>query len=363
MHLAWISLAEFRSYTALEWTPDTGVNVLVGHNGAGKTNLLEGIGYLSTLRSFRRAPDEAMVAFEAESAYIRGEVVDGDSSSVIEIELRRRGGRRALVNTQRLARAADLLGHVRLVAFLPEDLDIVKRGPSYRREFLDDLAVQLWPGSHVDQAEFDRALRQRNAFLKHGADDDLTLSVWDERLSQAGGKVMARRARAVQATLAHLSDAHATVAGGTATVGVDYRSDWGGTLDPDVSSGEHASVLAAELAGRRSHDRERRVTSVGPHRDEPILLLNGHDARYQASQGEQRTIALALRLASHLAILDVAGVSAVLLLDDVFSELDPERAGALTGALPRAQTFVTTAHPQDVPLPGRWWTVSEGVVS
>jgi DNA replication and repair protein RecF len=363
MHLAWISLAEFRSYTALEWTPDPGVNVLVGHNGAGKTNLLEGIGYLSTLRSFRGAPDEAMVAVGADSAFVRGEVVDGDSSSVIEIELRRRGGRRALVNTQRLARAADLLGHVRLVAFLPEDLDIVKRGPSYRRDFLDDLAVQLWPGSHVDQAEFDRALRQRNAFLKHGGGDDVTLSVWDERLSQAGGKVMARRARAVHAVLTYLADAHATVAGGAASVGVEYRSDWGGTLDIDVSSGELAAALASELAARRRQDRERRVTTAGPHRDEPVLLLDDRDARYQASQGEQRTIALALRLASHLAIGEVAGVSAVLLLDDVFSELDPERAGALTGALPSAQTFVTTAHPQDVPLPGRWWTVSGGVVS
>lgn len=363
MHLAWISLAEFRSYTALEWTPDPGVNVLVGQNGAGKTNLLEGIGYLSTLRSFRRAPDEAMVAFDAESAFVRGEVVDGESSSVIEIELRRRGGRRALVNTQRLARAADLLGHVRLVAFLPEDLDIVKRGPSYRRDFLDDLAVQLWPGSHLDQAEFDRALRQRNAFLKHGGHDELTLSVWDERLSQAGGKVMSRRARAMQAVLVHLAEAHAKVAGDDDGVGLEYRSDWGGTLDPAVSVGEHAETLAAALAERHRHDRDRRVTSAGPHRDDPVLMLGGHDARYQASQGEQRTISLALRLASHLAITEVAGISAVLLLDDVFSELDPERAGALTGALPRAQTFVTTAHPQDVPLPGRWWTVAGGAVS
>lgn len=362
MRLAWIALGEFRSYRSLEWRPDAGVNLLVGENGAGKTNLLEAIGYLASLRSFRGAPDEAMVGFEAEASVVRGEVVDGDASALIEIELRRRGGRRAFVNRQRLPRSADLLGHVRMVAFLPEDLDLVKRGPAHRRSMLDDLAVQLWPGSHLDQAEYDRAVRQRNAFLKQGVDDPVTLGVWDERLAQAGGKVMVRRARAVQAIASHLARAHAEIAGVDVEVGLSYRSEWGGRLDPTVSAGEQTTALAAALETRRRADRERRITTTGPHRDDPVLVLAGRDARYHASQGEQRTLALAVRLASHRAILDVAGVRALLLLDDVYSELDPLRSTALTRALPEAQTFVTTAHPAEVPLTGRGWDVREGTI-
>ncbi len=304
-----------------------------------------------------------MVAFEAEAAVVRGEVSDGDATALIEIELRRRGGRRAFVNRQRLPRAADLLGHVRTVAFLPEDLDLVKRGPAHRRAVLDELAVQLWPGSHPDQAEYERAVRQRNAFLKQGADDSVTLGVWDERLAQAGGKVMVRRARALRAVRRRLAEAHAEIAGSDAAVDLAYASDWGGTLDPEVSAAEHAAVLAAALEARRRTDRDRRVTTAGPHRDDPVLLLGGHDARHHASQGEQRTLALALRLASHRAIEDVTGVRALLLLDDVYSELDPGRSEALTRSLPEAQTFVTTAHPADVPLRGRVWSVAAGTVS
>jgi DNA replication and repair protein RecF len=362
MHLTWIALGDFRSYPSLEWRPVPGVNLLVGENGAGKTNLLEAIGYLASLRSFRGAPDEAMVGFDAGSAVVRGEVVDADATALIEIELRRRGGKRALVNRQRLPRSADLLGHVRMVAFLPEDLDLVKRGPSHRRAMLDDLAVQLWPGSHLDQAEYDRAVRQRNAFLKQGADDPVTLGVWDERLAQAGGKVMVRRSRALEAVSSHLAEAHEEIAGVDVEVGVSYGSEWGGTLDPSVSAGEHADTLARALEGRRRVDRERRITTVGPHRDDPVLLIGGHDARHHASQGEQRTLALAIRLASHRAIRDVAGIRALLLLDDVYSELDPGRSAALTRALPEAQTFVTTAHPAEVPLVGWSWEVVEGAV-
>lgn len=365
MRLEWLSLSEFRSHASLEWRPDPSVNVLVGSNGAGKTNLLEAVSYLATLRSFRSSPDEALVGYGSDSAIVRGNVLgDGAGSTLIEIEVRRRGPRRVQVNRQRLARTTELIGHVRIVAFLPDDLDIVKRGPALRRDLLDDAAIQLWPGAYADRMEFDRALRQRNAFLKQGVDDPVTLSVWDERFAQAASRLMTRRLRALDALAAHLVRAYRDVAAGAADVEIEYRSEWAPDLGERPSVAVLADRMQAGLAAARRTDRERRLTTVGPHRDEPVVVLDGHDSRHQASQGEQRTLALALRLATHRAIGDVTGASPILLLDDVFSELDPERAKALTVALPTAQTLITTADPAHVPLTGRTWTIGpDGVGS
>lgn len=363
MHLRWLTLANYRSYEQLELELSDGVNVLVGQNGAGKTNLLEAVAYLGSLKSFRSAPDSALVAYGSDSAFLRGSIASGDAEALIELEVRSRGGRVARVNTQRLARAADLLGHVRFVTFLPEDLDIIKRGPNYRRDFLDATAVQLWPVAHLDQTEFDRALRQRNAFLKQGIKDDVTLSVWDERVALAGGKVMSRRARTVEALANHLFAVHADISGHKVPVGFEYVSKWKGELDASLPPAEFTRRLSEALRESRKADTDRRVTTVGPHRDEPILLLDGHDSRYHASQGEQRTLTLGLRVASHRAITDLIDRAPILLLDDVFSELDPQRSEALTRALPVAQTLVSTADPRDVPLEGDSWLVADGAVT
>ena len=362
MHLEWVTLAGFRSYPGVEWRPDAGTNILVGDNGAGKTNLLEAVSYLATLRSFRNSPDDALVTHDADSAILRGSVVrdDGDTSTLIEIEVRRRGPRRVQVNRQRLARIADLIGHVRIVAFLPEDLDIVKRGPGYRRDVLDDAATQLWPATYSDRMEFERALRQRNAFLKQGDNDPMTLSVWDERLAQAAGRVMSRRVRAMAAISGHLSGAYRDIAADDIAVEVDYVSTWATTSEESRPAAMFAEEMAAALTGSRKADRDRRITTVGPHRDEPRFLLDGHDSRHHASQGEQRTLALAIRLATHRAISDATDTVPILLLDDVFSELDPRRGRALTGALPAAQTLITTADPAHVPLEGAIWRVTGG---
>ncbi len=336
------------------------MNLLVGRNGAGKSNLMESIGYLATLKSFRGSPDEALVSYDLDAAYVRGEIFSDDVGSLIEVEIRRRGGRRAMVNKGRLARTADLLGHVRAVTFLPEDLDIVKRGPDQRRQFLDDVAVQLAPTAHLDQAEFDRALRQRNAFLKQRVDDEPTLSVWDERLAQAGGKVMARRARAASELAQPFAAAYRSIAGEAPEVVIGYQSSWGGALDPTVPAATFTERLVEALGTSRRADRERGVTTVGPHRDEPVILLDGHDLRHHGSQGEQRTTALSMRLATHRAVSERVGVPPLLLLDDVFSELDPKRAEALAASLPDTQTLITTADRGDVPIGGRVWSVSGG---
>lgn len=365
MILEWIELASFRSYTELTFRPDPSVNVLVGANAIGKTNLLEAVSYLASLRSFRGAPDEALVALGADAAIIRGEVAHRSSTSLVEIELPRQGRRRVQVNRQRLAKTTDLLGHLRMVVFLPDDLDTIKRSPSYRRDFIDAVCVQLWPGSHLDQADYDRALRQRNSLLRQmGRDaDPVTLGVWNERLARAGGTVMVRRAKAMELLATHVDAAYQALAGAATPVTIGYESQWGGSLDAGVGAEEWSARLWAALEASERADKDRRTTTVGLHRDEPTFALAGRPSRTHASQGEQRTLVLALRLASHHAVSATAGISPLLVLDDVFSELDLQRARALAEALPQAQTFITTARDEEVPVLGRRWSVTGGGVS
>lgn len=362
MRVEWIALVDFRSYAELEWHPDPGVNLLIGPNGAGKTNLLEGVSFLATLRSFRSVPDQALIADGATSATVRSALTGDERERLIEIEISRQGAKRTQIDKTRLRRVSDLLGVVRVVAFLPEDLDLVKRGPAYRRDLLDDIGVQLWPSAHLDQAEFDRSLRQRNAFLKHGDRDDATLSVWDSRLAQAGGRVLARRHRVIETLEPLLEDAYAEIAHEPTGTAFTYTSSWGGELEA-ASASEYGVRLNEALEAARRLDYERRMTTVGPHRDEPGFLIEGQEARIHGSQGEQRTMALAVKLAAHRAIAQLVGEPPVLLLDDVFSELDMSRAKALAGALPDdTQTLITSARPEDVPVGGSVWQVADGTV-
>jgi len=363
MKVDWVALTDFRCYQNLEWHPDPGVNLLLGPNGAGKTNLLEAIAYLASLRSFRSVSDTSLIRDDAGAAVIRAGVSSRERSRLIEIEVPRSGARRTQIDKTRLQRTSDLLGALRVIAFLPEDLDLVKRGPAYRRDLLDEVAVQLWPAAYLDQSEYDRALRQRNAFLKSGERDDASLSVWDSRLAQSGGRVMARRARVIE-TLADLLDvAYEDIAQRPHKASIGYLASWGGEdqVLNRTAADFTAAILEAVEATRRV-DYERRMTTAGPHRDEPVFRIDDTDTRTHGSQGEQRTMALALKLASHRAVADVVGEPPVLLLDDVFSELDPERAAALAKALPPdTQTLVTSARPEDVPVTGSIWKVGEGV--
>lgn len=358
VRLAWLQLHDFRSYPALEWRPDPGVNILVGRNGAGKTNVLEAIGFLSNLRSFRGAPEETLIAHDAETAVLRGE--ESSAQALVEVEITRKGGRRTRIGQKSIGRTSDLQSVLRTVAFLPDDLDLVKGSPAGRRELLDDVATQIWPGAALDQAEFDRTLRQRNTFLKQGDRDPATLEVWDSRLAQAAAKVMGRRARAAAALEETLVESYGRIAGEETSVRFAYQSDWGGTLDPTTPASDWSRSLTAALRERRRLDFELRTTGSGPHRDDPALSLGGQGSRHQASQGEQRTLALAIRLATHRAVALQTDRVPLLLLDDVYSELDAERSKALTDALPEAQTFVSTTRLEEVPVPGRAWQVSEG---
>ena len=360
--MLWLELLDFRSYHRLRWEPEPGVNVLVGRNAAGKTNLLESVGYLASLRSFRKVPDAVLVRSGTERAVVRGEVVAEGSSTLIEVEIPAAGRRRAQVNRERLSRLSDLVGKVRSVVFLPDDLDLVKRGPSYRRDLLDAVAVQVWPGAHRDQQEYERIVRQRNMLLRQMGrrTDPVSLDVWDARLAQAGGRVMARRASAIAAIEQQAAAVYRDLSDERTRVRIDYRSVWEAERGQNRNDWELA--LRDAVAAARSADLDRRLSTVGPHRDDVVLLLDDRDSRVRASQGEQRTLTLALRLAAHRAVEQSNGVPPLLILDDVFSELDARRSAALAASLPSAQTFISTARVEDVPMEGRMWRLSNGAL-
>ncbi len=367
MHLAWLELADFRSYESLRFEPEPGVNVLIGPNGAGKTSVLEAIGYLSMQKSFRRTPDASLIRSGGERAVLRGGFLDGGSSIDIAVELPTAGRRQVLVNGKRPSRLSDVATTAPVVAFLPDDLDLVKRGPALRREYLDDLGASLAPTVGADQREYEKSLRQRNSLLRQEGRnaDPLTLDVWDARLAETGGRVLANRLRLLGRLRERLTEAYLTVGGANGEALVPtYACTWapvealGPDADPDYEV--YASALLAALEQRRSRDMETRTTSAGPHRDDPGFLLDGRDVRSQASQGEQRSTALSLRIAAYQLLELRHGRPPILLLDDVFSELDPVRALGVTELLPRGQVFVTSARDDEVPDMGRRWRVDAG---
>ncbi len=364
MELAWLELSDFRSYGSLRFSPDRGINVLVGRNATGKTNLLEAVGYLGLLTSFRKAPDEALIMESSDAAIVRGEFHHLDRSALVEVALHRDQRRRVQVNSQRLTRFADILGHVRTVVFQPDDLDIAKRSPSYRRDFLDNAAVQLWPGAAKDLADYQRTLRQRNAFVKQAGlqADRGSLDVWNEQLAETGSALFSRRTATMAALAPFLSEAYQHLAGAPTRARISYASSWGGDVSAAGGVEEWKARLWQALESAVEKDLVRRTTTVGLHRDDPVLLLDERNTRTHASQGEQRSLVLALRLAQQTAISQATGLVPVTLLDDVFSELDLKRARALAAALPEGQTFITTARDEEVPIEGKRWSVSAGSV-
>jgi DNA replication and repair protein RecF len=336
MRLDRIWLTDLRSYAAAEVELAPGLTALLGDNGQGKTNLLEAVAWLATLGSFRGAPNEALVRRGADRAVIRAEGEREGRSILIEAEIVASGRNRVLVNRQPLKRARDLLGVLRVSVFSPDDLELVKGGPAERRRYLDDALVASHPRYDALRSEVDKVLKQRNALLKGcgGRLDEgaaFTLDVWDAKLVESGGALASARRNLLERLAPVLSDTYDAVAHGPADVQVAYAAEW------------EALGLAEALAAARRDDVRRGVSTVGPHRDDVELHLGGMPARTHASQGEQRSLALALRLAAHQVITEVTGSSPILLLDDVFSELDPDRSDALLANLPDGQTLLTSA--------------------
>jgi DNA replication and repair protein RecF len=338
-------VVDVRNFPAAELSLPPGLLAVVGDNGAGKTNLLEAIAWLATLESFRGAPAEAVVRAGCARAVVRGEGSRAGRSLLVEVEIvpGRRG--RVAVNRQPLRRAHDLASAFRVTVFSPDDLALVKGGPSGRRRYLDDALGALHPRHEAARRDYERVLRQRNALLgqvggrgdRLAGDTATTLDVWDARLAQAGEALGAARAELVERLAPEVAKAYTQIGersgggGGEATIA--YHAAW------------RDGGLAAAVAASRADDLRRGVSLVGPHRDDLVLSLGGMPARTHASQGEQRTLALALRLAVHHVAAEAMGEPPVLLLDDVFSELDAAHGRALLEHLPPGQAVLTTAGP------------------
>lgn len=332
-----LELVDFRNYSAASFQFHRGITAVIGLNGQGKTNLAEALAYLASLESFRGAPTEALIRVGADTAIVRATVLHPDGREVlVELELSRHGRNRVHVNKQPLGRSRELLGVMRVSVFSPDDLSLVKGGPQERRRFMDDTLVSLALKYDALRLELDRIVKQRNMLLKQAGgrvdhDVAVTLDIWDAKLTEVGDKFGLARAVLVARLSPLVSEAYEQLADRVSVVELRYEPQW------------RQRGLAAALADARRDDVRRGVSTVGPHRDDVEMFIGGLPSRTHASQGEQRTLALALRLAAHRMVAEKAGSSPVLVLDDVLSELDPRRAAALLHHLPPGQVVLTTA--------------------
>jgi len=372
MYVAHLSLHDFRSYATVEVEIGPGVTSFVGRNGQGKTNLVEAIDYLSSLSSHRVSADAPLVRQGADQAIVRAAVVRDDRRAVLEIEINPGRSNRARINKSPLPKAKELLGLVKTVVFSPEDLALVKGDPSDRRRFMDDLLVQVAPRFAGTRADYERVLKQRNSLLKTSRvnrrarenDETLlsTLAVWDSRLAELGAEIMRKRIELVDDLTPLTGKAYELVARGAT------RDDAVLSYKPSFPVSEAANLeqaILAELGRRRGDELDRGLTLVGPHRDELVLTLGDLPVKGYASHGESWSFALALRLASY-DLLRADGDDPVLILDDVFAELDSGRRAQLADLVADAeQVLITAAVPEDIPeqLHGRRFTVAGGEVT
>ncbi|MFE0727542.1 DNA replication/repair protein RecF [Streptomyces antibioticus] len=382
MHVTHLSLADFRSYARVEVPLDPGVTAFVGPNGQGKTNLVEAVGYLATLGSHRVASDAPLVRMGAERAIVRAQVRQGERQQLVELELNPGRANRARINRSSQVRPRDVLGIVRTVLFAPEDLALVKGDPGERRRFLDELITARSPRMAGVRSDYERVLKQRNTLLKsaalarrHGgrrgapparADSSVgadlsTLDVWDQHLARVGAELLAQRLDLVAAIQPLADKAYEQLAPGGGPLALEYRPSAPG--EAHTREDLYAQLMAA-LAEVRKQEIERGVTLVGPHRDDLVLKLGQLPAKGYASHGESWSYALALRLASY-DLLRAEGNEPVLVLDDVFAELDARRRERLAELVaPGEQVLVTAAVDDDVPdlLAGARYTVADGTV-
>lgn len=356
-----LGLRDFRNYTEAELALQPGANVLVGSNGQGKTNLAEAIAYLATLGSHRVPTDAPLVREGQDAAFVRARLAHGPRRITVEVQINRQGSNRTRIGGSPV-KPAELPRYTHVVLFAPEDLQIVRGDPSARRRFSDQLLVQLVPRMSAVLADYDRVLKQRNALLKSArargvrGDQLSTLDVWDDKLIDLGSEIIAERRRLADDLAQPLAEAYTAIAGADH----DPHLEW--VLSFEDVAAEPADGIGAEkariadafraaLTAQRPAELERAVTLVGPHRDDLLLKIRGLPVRGYASHGESWSVALALRIASaELLRVDSASGDPILILDDVFAELDAQRRQRLAGlAAGYEQVIVTAAVEQDVP--------------
>lgn len=389
MHLRHLSVTDFRSYRGAEVPLSPGITTLLGRNGQGKTNLVEAAGYVASLSSHRVATDAPLVRHGADSAIVRAAVVRDGRESVVELEIVPGRANRARLNKSPLTRPRDVLGTLRTVLFAPEDLALVKGDPAERRRFLDDLLVARQPRWAGVRSDYDKALKQRNALLRSSqhlfrsgrrsphalapgesveearAATESTLEVWDAQLAQVGAALTYARLRLLRDLSPYLSQSYATISDAEPLATATYRSSLEGPTAEAIAAGQvpeqhelYAATLAT-MAARRRAEQERGVTLVGPHRDDMVLGLGDLPAKGYASHGESWSIALALRLGSFRLLQHDVGTDPVLVLDDVFAELDSGRRERLAELVSDCeQVLITAAVAQDVPE----WLSGRGVI-
>ena len=373
MHIDHLSLMDFRTYRFLDLALTPGLTVLVGRNGVGKTNIVEAVDYCAELASHRVSTDAPLVRVGAERAYIRARVVRGGQQTVMELEITPGKANRVRLNRAAPVRVREALGICRTVLFSPEDLALIKGEPALRRRFLDDLAVSLRPVVAGYRADYEKVLRQRNALLKSlrrsgrtGSEERATLEVWNGQLVNLGARILHARFQVLAALLPEADRAYGQLTDGGKELAFRYESlTLGARPREDVaalaalSPARLGQMLASALEEKAQEEIERGMSLVGPHRDEVQLMLGGIPARGYASHGETWSYALALRLGSwyvHRADDDAPGASPILILDDVFAELDAVRRSRLARIVSAAeQVLVTCAVEEDLPreLPGR----------
>jgi DNA replication and repair protein RecF len=358
-----LTLHQFRSHAALELALEPGVTAFLGPNGQGKTNIVEALDYLARLSSHRVASDAPLVTQGCEQALVRAAVVKDGRTATLEVEINPGKANLARVNRSPLPRARDVVGLLRTVLFSPEDLALVKGDPGERRRFLDDLLVLRSPRLAGVRADYDRVLKQRNALLKQasgraqsssrgrGPDEhfESTLAVWDEQLVRLGAELTAARATLVADLLPPLAEAYASVAKDAGRNDASLRHQPSVVAEDPLDREALASAFAAQLTERRREEVQRGVTLVGPHRDELALTVGTMPVKGYASHGETWSYALALRLASY-SLLRSEGDDPILILDDVFAELDTDRRDRLAEMVAETeQVLVTAAVDADVP--------------
>ncbi len=393
MHLTRLALTDFRSYTDVDVPLEAGVTIFGGPNGEGKTNLVEAVGYVATLTSHRAAQDAPLIRKGAEQAIIRAAISTAVNDALVEIELNAGRANRVRLNRTPLTRPRDVLGVLRTVLFAPEDLALVKGDPGERRRFLDDLLVAMAPRYAAVRADYDRVLKQRTALLKSAGPKGgrgggqsretvmATLDVWDAHLARTGAELLVAREHLVAALRPHVEGAYLAVAGDhggadRGTAAIEYRRSFDPPRPQQAQPADHAAshgerVRGAEQALReallevRPSELDRGVCLAGPHRDELELTIRSLPARGYASHGESWSLALALRLAS-FDLLRAGREDPVLILDDVFAELDVGRRERLAALVAGAeQVLVTAAVPEDIPrlLTGAHFRVSAGTLA
>jgi len=348
MRVTGLRLVNFRNYPSLSLRPDAGLCVLTGENAAGKTNVLESLFLCSLGRSHRTVRDAEMIRSGAAAGSVSVDMDTRGGPRRIECKLFTGERKRIQIDGAPLSRSGELLGCLNVVMFAPEDLTLVKGGPGERRRFLDMAISQMRPSYYYTLQQYNAALKQRNALLKdpNGLDYD-ALESWDEQLSVLGASIIVSRAELIERLGGIASSQHETLSDGMETLEVAYEPN----VKPDEKAGL-TSALRLALADTAERDMYRGSTSVGPHRDDVKLAVNGTDVRIYGSQGQQRTTVLSLKLAQLEILRMDKGDSPVLLLDDVFSELDRSRQKMLLVAAQDCQTFLTCTHLEEVAAAG-----------